>query len=213
MQIFEPNGKFKSKFGKYGTEIGELDSPTGLCIDLEGNIVVCDDNHRVQTFTSSGVWLRSFGKKGYGSGELYFPVGVAVDPQGRIIVVEHSNHRVQVFSPSGQSLFMIGEHGANPGCFYKPWGISVDKNCLMVICDQDNHRIQVLPHSLQSCSPPNPHLPGNRDSSLLLTPLTTIPQSSDLHSQFFWILFGTPLIRTRALPISIISAPQKFFHS
>ena len=49
IQVFELNGKFLSRFGKKGGNLGEFNSPTSLAVLRNGQIVVCDAlNYRIQ---------------------------------------------------------------------------------------------------------------------------------------------------------------------
>ena len=49
VQVLELNGKFITKFGQYGSEIGELNAPRSTAVLSDGRIVVTDfDNIRIQ---------------------------------------------------------------------------------------------------------------------------------------------------------------------
>ena len=49
IQVFELNGKFLSKFGKKGANLGEFSNPISLAVLSNGQIVVCDAfNRRMQ---------------------------------------------------------------------------------------------------------------------------------------------------------------------
>ena len=51
MQVFTLDGKFVSKFGGYGNNMGQLGRPTNLSLLRSGHIVVCElDNNRLQVF-------------------------------------------------------------------------------------------------------------------------------------------------------------------
>ena len=51
VQVFELNGKFVTKFGNFGMELGEFQHPTSTAVLNDGRIVVADCfNNRIQIF-------------------------------------------------------------------------------------------------------------------------------------------------------------------
>ena len=51
VQKFTPDGEFMMQFGSYGTGKGQLNRPTDVAVDPDGDVYVCDwANHRVQVF-------------------------------------------------------------------------------------------------------------------------------------------------------------------
>ena len=51
VQVFTKDGRFLSKFGCYGDEMGQLNKPTGLAVCRNGDIVVAEfGNNRLQYF-------------------------------------------------------------------------------------------------------------------------------------------------------------------
>ena len=51
VSVFTREGKFITSFGKKGSKEGEFDCPSGLAIDSDGVLYVCDfNNRRVQLF-------------------------------------------------------------------------------------------------------------------------------------------------------------------
>jgi len=50
IQLFELCGKFVTKFGTKGNEIGEFNTPVSTAVLNDGRIVVSDFNHRMQIF-------------------------------------------------------------------------------------------------------------------------------------------------------------------
>merc|ERR1712192_359657 len=51
-------GQLLLKVGKYGSEAGCLDSPAGLAVDDDGNMLVADSkNHRISVFSPKGDFL------------------------------------------------------------------------------------------------------------------------------------------------------------
>ena len=136
-------------FGSYGSDEGEFDSPRGVAVDGEGNILVADyGNHRIQKFTAKGKFVSAVGSKG--SGELQFdhPSGIAFNKIKRLAYVVDENHRVQVvFSYNSAFYFhdVFGVRGDGVGQFESPQGIACDSNTGKIyVADTGNHCIQVF---------------------------------------------------------------------
>lgn len=54
-QVFSNDGQFKMRFGVRGRSPGQLQRPTGVTVDMNGDIVVADyDNRWVSIFSSDG---------------------------------------------------------------------------------------------------------------------------------------------------------------
>lgn len=54
-QIFSNDGQFKMRFGVRGRSPGQLQRPTGVTVDMNGDIVVADyDNRWVSIFSAEG---------------------------------------------------------------------------------------------------------------------------------------------------------------
>ena len=126
--------KLKRKIGTTGhkhelTSPGDFAKPTGLAVDPEGNLYVCDTlNNRIEIFDADGKFISTFGKAGDGPGYFARPKGVAVDGDGHIWVADGMQDRVQVFNKDAQLLIAFGGHGLLPGQFQGLVGITVDKN-------------------------------------------------------------------------------------
>lgn len=49
LQVFSPEGEFLLKFGSNGEGNGQFNAPTGVAVDVNGNIIVADwGNSRIQ---------------------------------------------------------------------------------------------------------------------------------------------------------------------
>jgi DNA-binding beta-propeller fold protein YncE len=125
--------------GGKGTENGQFDSPTGIAVDTNGNILVSDTgNGRIEKFSPTGAFLSTIGTKGTSHGHLGDPTGIAVDQAGNIYVAEASNHRVQKMAPDG--TFIAEWKGPPPG-FYGPRRIAIGPDDLIYVVDQGRARI------------------------------------------------------------------------
>lgn len=54
-QVFSNDGQFKLKFGVRGRSPGQLQRPTGVAVDMNGDIIVADyDNRWLSIFSPDG---------------------------------------------------------------------------------------------------------------------------------------------------------------
>jgi DNA-binding beta-propeller fold protein YncE len=135
-----PEGVTNMFEGGRGAGKGEFDSPTGIAVDGNGNILVADtSNGRIEKFSPSGTFLSTIGTKGSGHGQLGEPNGIAIDRSGNIYVAEvASNHRVQKLAPDG--TFVAEWKGPEPG-FYGPRRIAIGPDDSIYVVDQGHTRI------------------------------------------------------------------------
>lgn len=111
------------------TAPGDFAKPTGMAVDADGNLYVCDTlNDRVEVFDADGKFISEYGKNGDGPGYFSRPKGIAIDSDGHIWVADGMQDRVQVFNQQWQLLIAFGGHGLLPGQFQGLVGIAIDKN-------------------------------------------------------------------------------------
>jgi DNA-binding beta-propeller fold protein YncE len=126
--------KLKRKIGTTGknhelTSPGDFAKPTGVAVDSEGTLYVCDTlNDRIEVFDAEGKFISTYGKNGDGPGYFARPKGIAIDGDGHIWVADGMQDRVQVFNSQWQLLITFGGHGLLPGQFQGLVGIAIDKN-------------------------------------------------------------------------------------
>jgi len=141
---------FVSKFGKEGSEPGQLQYPWGVVIDHDHDRILITDcsNNRVQSWSlSEQSFLSCIDHHGSGDLEQYCPLGIAIDKHHhRIIIVDANYHRLVFLSSIDLSfLFETGNRGSQPGEFYCPTGIAIDDDRhRIIVSDTENHRVQVL---------------------------------------------------------------------
>jgi DNA-binding beta-propeller fold protein YncE len=135
-----PKGVTNMFEGGSGTEKGQFDSPSGIAVDGNGNVLVADTgNGRIEKFSPTGEFLSTIGSKGSGRGQLGEPNGIAIDRAGNIYVAEvASNPRVQKLAPDG--TFIAEWKGADAG-FYGPRRIAIGPDDSIYVVDQGNTRI------------------------------------------------------------------------
>jgi DNA-binding beta-propeller fold protein YncE len=115
------------------TTPGDFAKPTGVAVDADGNLYVCDTlNNRVEIFDADGRFIKTFGKSGDGPGYFARPKGIAIDADGNIWVADGLQDRVQVFNQENQLLITFGGHGLLPGQF---------QSLVNVISDTKRNRI------------------------------------------------------------------------
>lgn len=111
------------------TTPGDLAKPSGVAVDADGNLYVCDTlNNRIEVFDADGKFIRAFGKEGDGPGYFSRPKGIAIDGDGHIWVADGMQDRVQVFNSDWRLLISFGGHGLLPGQFQGLVGIAIDNN-------------------------------------------------------------------------------------
>ena len=104
VQKFSSQGIFLVEWGGAGTNDGKFGGssrgPSGLTVDLAGNVCVTDGgNNRIQVFAANGVFLGKFGSPGTNAGQFNFPTRLAFDPTGTLLYcTETTNNRCQAFN-------------------------------------------------------------------------------------------------------------------
>ena len=133
--------------GNLVTSISGVKSPSGVAVDMRGEVVVTELNrHCVSIFKpSSHILIRKFGIHGSGQGKFDTPWGVAVDGEGNILVADTFNHRIQMFAGNGLFVSAAGTRGKGSLQFNFPSDIAFNAhNQKLYVADSDNHRVQVL---------------------------------------------------------------------
>ena len=121
------SGSRIATIGKGGDKDGELNRPTHLTVDQQGNLYVNDAfNFRIQKFAQDGRYLQKIGAAGNTLGSLARPKGISVDQQSNLYVVDAAFENVQIFNREGKLLLFFGGAGEKPGSMYLPAGISID---------------------------------------------------------------------------------------
>lgn len=109
------------------TTPGDFSRPTGLTLDDEGNLYVCDTmNSRIEVFDADGTFIQAHGKNGDAPPNLARPKGIAIDSDGHIWVADGVQDRVTVFDKEWRLLISIGGHGLLPGMFQGLMSVAAD---------------------------------------------------------------------------------------
>jgi DNA-binding beta-propeller fold protein YncE len=145
VDVFSPEGKFMETIGSRGSQPGQFNFPTQLCVDKNGKLYVSDTlNYRIQIFSAEGKYLTEFGQQGDRPGNFAHPCGVAVDSFGNSYVIDRQFENVQIFNNQGQILMAWGQEGSDPGEFWLPAGIIIDNRNRIYVADSFNKRIQIF---------------------------------------------------------------------
>ena len=100
VNLFSRDGDYLSSCISQGREQNCLVCfPQFFCLDLSGNILICDcDHHCIKIFTQSGELIHSIGREGNKKGEFILPRGIAISNSGVIFVVsDNPNYSLQCF--------------------------------------------------------------------------------------------------------------------
>jgi len=136
-----------TKIGEYGSGDGQLDSPSGIAFDLDGNLLVVDTgNNRVQKFAKDGKFIETI-ISDEGDAALDMPWGISVNYNGDILVSDWRNNRINKYDSKGKYLNSFGdipksldqEHIQLSG----PAGLSIDEDGDIYVADRNNDRIVI----------------------------------------------------------------------
>jgi DNA-binding beta-propeller fold protein YncE len=141
---FGKDGHFKSVIGrptaiKGKAKAGELEEPSGVAVDGQGNVYVADTwNGRIQKFDPSGRQVGEYGGARY---TFYSPRNVAVDRQGNVYVADTGNSQIKVIDPSGKLIKAVGSKGSGGEGFNEVFGLAINSKGELFAADPGNKRI------------------------------------------------------------------------
>ena len=134
-----------------GSALSEFDMPTGVAVDINGNVYVTDmNNNRIQKWDAlTGEWsLFANSGPGQALGKFDMPTGIAVDRNGNVYVGDSGHNRVQKWNAAAQRWTAWGKEDLSTGTalgeFNFPIGVAIDLEGKLYVADSGNHRIQVL---------------------------------------------------------------------
>ncbi len=118
-----------SRGGK-GTGKGQFDSPTGIAVDPNGNVLVADTgNRRIEKFSPNGAFVTDIG-------QFEAPNGIAIDHAGNIYIAEiGSKHCVQKLGPDGTFIAKWAPD------LYGPRKIAIGPDDSIYVVDSGRNRI------------------------------------------------------------------------
>ena len=139
---FDLDGEAVATWGHTGSDLGQLDGPTGIEFDAQDNIYLVESrNHRVQKFTRDGKFLFGFGGLGADTGQFDRPWGITIDKAGDVYIADWGNDRIQKFSADGEYIMTFGT--SYGGELNHPANVAVDSEGDVYVTDWGNKRVQV----------------------------------------------------------------------
>jgi DNA-binding beta-propeller fold protein YncE len=151
------------EFGQKGSGNGEFKKPSGVFVDLQGNIYIVDtDGKNVQVFeipeVRSGKESSQFARphklpitveqvaevQDYKAKEPGGLLSFTVDSNNNIYAVNAKDKQVNIYSFDNKLRTSFGKGGSDGGRFKDPQGITWSEKKLVYITDTDNNRVQML---------------------------------------------------------------------
>ena len=132
--------------GTKGSEEGQFNSPQGLCIHYNGDVLVADNgNNRVSVFSKDLLFISNIG-----IGQLKDPTDVKLTPDSVVVVLDASPKCVHFYSKNGHLLSSCISQGEGPDCLvYHPIFFCLDLAGNVMISDFGNDRIKIFFQSEQ----------------------------------------------------------------
>ncbi len=145
VSIISFSGKRLRSFGRGVYDQERFNTPRGVAVDSEGNILVAINNC-IQKFTAEGQFLTYVGTRGNGRLQFNYPCGLTFNATNdKVYVADTNNHRVQVLNSDLNLFSSFGEkEGSGEGQFNHPQDVACDSTGKVYVADRNNNRIQVF---------------------------------------------------------------------
>jgi len=157
------NGKFTYSGDGGAAVSSELNGPTGVFSDHQGNVYITDiGNGRVREITTQGNIITIAGNGSYGfSGDggpataasFKDPTGIVSDDSGNVYITDVFNNRVRRINRNGIITTIAGNGiagysgdggPATLAALYYPTGVTIDNLGNIYVADEDNNRIRKI---------------------------------------------------------------------
>ena len=140
VQAFDSLGNFLSSFGSYGSGVGQFNSPQGIAVNRQGQVLVSDrDNQRLVVLGFDG--LNFVYRTSYTPGFAQ-PYGISVDARDRIYVADSGKDRIFVLDPRGTLLASYDAPNDDyTGKFVDPVDVAVGPDGRILVVDAGNRRL------------------------------------------------------------------------
>lgn len=145
-----------SNFGVAGASSGEFQQPSGVAIDRQNRIYICDQQlHRVSRWRQDGSsatiryvldqeWEKAGGGSGSGTMEFNTPTTMAIDiVHNYAYVIESGNNRIQRFDTetAAHQQFWLPSHQPALANTFNAGFICIDRRGDVFLTDQANQRV------------------------------------------------------------------------
>ena len=156
--VFDSKGRYLSQFGEFGIakppvgskitwKPGQLNYPTGVATDTNGDVYVADfNNDSISVFSPAGAFLRRFpdpyrptGRGSSGAGNSGIAVTAIAVSDGKVYAAD--SYQVFVFDTQGKLLEQFGRPDAGPIGLDHPNGIAVDTQGRIYVSDSNHNRV------------------------------------------------------------------------
>jgi streptogramin lyase len=137
--------------------VNRFNSPTGLSVDVSGNVYVADaGNNAIRKITASGVStiVRSMGSTDGSTSiaQFYDPRGITIDSSGNLYVADSGNRTIRKITTAGMVSTIAGYPGltgttdgtGSAARFYNPYGVTVDALGNVYVADTSNNAIRKI---------------------------------------------------------------------
>lgn len=131
-------------FGSEGDQEGQFRSPSGIAIDLEGNLYIADTgNNRVQKFDRYGRFLKQVGGFGWGREQFDRPVDVCASTGLDVFVADYNNERIERYDAHLNYISSFYSDDASPEAlrFGFPLSVAISTHGELFIVDGENRRL------------------------------------------------------------------------
>jgi len=140
-------------------EEAQLHTPTGMCVDEDGNFYVVEQwNNAVRKITQQGVVTTIAGGKrvGFADGnakEAQFnnPTGICIDKNHNLYIADCFNHRIRKITPEGVVSTVAGnglagykDGNASEALFNYPYGLCIDSDNNIYVVEEGNHTVRKI---------------------------------------------------------------------
>ena len=120
-----------------GSEPGHFQRPTGVAVDSQDNIFICDtDNDRIQEFAPDGRFKRVIGE-----GLIKQPMKLAIDKRDNLIICDTANDRLTVLRKDADKVYRLHGHANN---LPRPVYIVTDPDGRFFVSCQGDHSVALL---------------------------------------------------------------------